>query len=400
MTSYSRGFAPEWIWLDYYQFPDFEITFIGQDSHHFQTPVFPDSHFWLGSEKGRILNINKAGQKVRDYPNASPSQSAINGIAFSCGRLAISTPEEVSIYSLPDMDRIKPGVILPLGAHGVTIAPSSGHFVLPAGRSGLILISPDADTKTAVPFLEPCKPIRVFYKVIALQSPIPNPETNQRLDFLVCACRGGGLGIMEYSPHQEGKETYNMQVSSLVVEGESSSEVDVVDVCHVGSDASQSCAVVALGRDGSLFLIPDLTRIANLPPKKMKFQTIQGSAYSVYSIQGHLFVLTSKGIYGLINLGQRVLEMAATGEDPKGDIGVPEPFETPIFVMEHKEMVDAGIVDNHWLMVILLDGLLQIDVAELAKNVPEQFRATPERAQVLSLLRDFKTVALPPIAVA
>jgi hypothetical protein len=178
-----------------------------------------------------------------------------------------------------------------------------------------------------------------FYRVLALQG-------RDGSDLLVCACRQGGIGITEV---KWGQETYTMRVATF-------KGLDVVDVCAVASDP-ESSAVAALGRDGTLILTRDA--LHDEKPKTIKFKAVQGTAYRLLSNGKHLFVLTSRGLYVLTELASRLAAGLPPGE-----------FTTQILVVP-MEAVDAGPVDDRWLLVITPDEVLKLDVNVIEQDTPE-----------------------------
>jgi hypothetical protein len=165
-------------------------------------------------------------------------------------------------------------------------------------------------------------------------------------DLLLCAARHGGIGIVEV---RWGDVNYSMRTAV-------SSEVDAVDVCFVGGEP-EAPAVAAVGRDGSLFLVRDV--LHDKKPVKMKFDTVRGRVYRILSTRGHLFLLTSIGLYGLMNLGNRLMQGLPAGK-----------FTTPIFVVP-LEAVDASLVGARWLPVIMPDEVLRFDLDLIDTNMPE-----------------------------
>ena len=114
-------------------------------------------------------------------------------------------------------------------------------------------------------------------------------------DLLIRAARQGGIGIAEV---QWGDNTYEMRTATFP-------ELDAVDVCFVGGEA-ESPALAALGHDGSIILARDM--LHDEKPLTMKFATVKGRAYRLLSTRGHLFLLTDSALYGLMNLGARLMQ--------------------------------------------------------------------------------------------
>jgi hypothetical protein len=179
-----------------------------------------------------------------------------------------------------------------------------------------------------------------FYRVLAL----PGIEGKE---VLVCAARQGGLGVTEV---RWGQEQYLMRTSTF-------GGLDVVDVCDVVG-ATAGPAIAAVSYDGTLLLVRDALHDDN--PLAMKFNIVQGTAYRLLSARGHLFLLTSQGLYALMGLGERLL----SGK-------LKERFTTSIYVAP-MEAVDANLVEDRWLLVVLPDEVLRFDLEKLAASAPER----------------------------
>jgi hypothetical protein len=179
-----------------------------------------------------------------------------------------------------------------------------------------------------------------FYRTLA-RSGIDGRE------LLLCAARRGGIGITEA---RWGQNTFNMRTATFP-------GLDAVDVCFVGG-AVGSPAIAAVGRDGSLILAHDM--LHDKHPVTMKFDTVQGTAYRLLSSGGDLFLLTSRGLYGLMGLGERLILGKLTEE-----------FTTSILVMP-MEAVDATMIGDRWLLVVMPDEVRRFDVRQIANGLLEQ----------------------------
>jgi hypothetical protein len=264
---------------------DFDVTWAGP------APAGPG--FCFGSEDGRLLFTDERGVPVSDPGQGSDSGEAINGVAYSGEWIAVSTRAGVMMGSLrQDKDR-PDNVGLPVGAHGIATSPG-GYFVAPLGRAGVMFVKAGSVASDPVGLLAPDRPGMCFYRVLAL------PGRNG-CDLLVCACRQEGIGITEI---EWGQETCNMRVATFA-------GLDVVDVCAIVSD-TESPAVAALGRDGTLIFTRDALR--DEKPATIKFKAIQGTAYRLLSKGEHIFVLTSRGLYVLTKLAGRLAAGMPQGE--------------------------------------------------------------------------------------
>src|SRR5262249_36964173 len=162
----------------------------------------------------------------------------------------------------------------------------SGYFVAPLGRAGIMMLRAGSGPDDPVGVITSDKEGLYFYRVLTMAG-------RQGQDLLACAARKGGIGITEI---RWGQNTYNIELATFA-------GLDVVDVCAVNADPG-SPAIAALGRDGTLILVRDA--LHDNAPLSLKFDTVQGTAYRLLSAGGHLFLLTSRGLYGLMKLGERL----------------------------------------------------------------------------------------------
>jgi hypothetical protein len=309
-----------------YHFPDFEVSWAGN---------YPWKRgFCFGSEDGRLLFSKQDGQgELGPSGIQAPSHEAINGVAFLEDSIAISTRSDVSFVTPPQNGR--KGFLSgePRGAHGI-IATKSGYFVAPLGRSGLLLVKPEAGPQQPVATCGESLDFD-FYRVISI--PVQNSE------LLVCALRKGGVAALPVLANGDKRP-----ISSITFPG-----LDVVDVCPLG-EGLNTPAAAALGKNSGLILFRDAFSDRN--PVTFAFDDIRGTAYRVFCDHGNLFVLTSKALYVLARLAQRFLD----GEDVAHQ---PTPVRTlPL------EAVDANLAGDHWLLVVLPDRVLRIDLEQLVSQ--------------------------------
>jgi hypothetical protein len=285
---------------------------------------------------------NEAGDLLSEPLKLSPSGEAINGIACSGFSLAVSTRREIMLrtWTAATPDRWAVAGV-PHGARGITAVPS-GCCVAPLGRSGVMILQPTAQPDQPVGVITSDKERMYFYRVIAL----PGRDGQ---DLLVCAMRQGGIGITEVL---WGQATYNLRVATFP-------GLDLVDVCAVGGPP-EAPAVAGVGRDGSLFLVRDALRDKN--PVTMRFDTVQGTAYRILSARGHIFVLTSRGLFGLMNLGAILVQGLPSGK-----------FVTPVRVIP-MEAVDANMVGDRWMLIVMADEVLKFDVSLIEGDIPQGLR--------------------------
>ncbi len=302
--------------------PDFDVTWAG--GHPFR------DGFCFGSDSGKLLFTDESG-KVLDGPRkASASGEAINGLAGSGGWLAVTTRAEVNFFGpARSSDGRAEGVVFPGGAHGVVTAPS-GYFVAALGHSGILFVKPGSGAEDPITISNADKEGLSFYRVIALAG-------EQGEDLIVCAGRRGGIGVSSFRPDWEEHKLSNVTFDDL----------DIVDVCPIGSE-QHPLAVAALANDGTIVLIRDV--LHDRKPETRRFRVVEGIAYRVLSARGHIFLLTSNGLYALGKRAERFLNGTQVGNYVTQVL--PFPMET----------VDANLVRDQWLLVVATDELYKFNV--------------------------------------
>jgi hypothetical protein len=294
--------------------------------------------FCLGSEDGRLLFTDEAGIPIGPPVQVADSGEAINGVAASGKWIAVSTRQEVIVEVITPSTKEEEGAtVLPYGAHGVGVAPG-GFFVAPLGCMGIMMFKPGPRPSDPVGSLRMSGEGMYFYRVLALAG------TGDK-DTVITACRKGGVGSMEF---RWGEPKCNLRTSTF-------KGLDVVDVCVVPSYPA-SPTVVGVGLDGTLVFFRDA--LHDQKPVTMKFDTVQGTAYRLLNNGNHLFLLTSQGLYALMNLVGQLREGRTK-----------EKTATSILAMP-MEAVDANLVAGRWLLVITPDEVLKLDVELIEQSKP------------------------------
>jgi hypothetical protein len=294
--------------------------------------------FSFGSDDGKVVFTNEAGTPLREM-NGSPSGEAINGVASFGNSIAVSSRQEVTLRTwTPDDPRRLSVSLVPYGAHGICASPG-GYYLAPLGTTGIMMMRADADPGDPVGVMTTDKENMYFYRVLARGG-------RDGKELLICAARHGGIGITEV---RWGESNYNMRTATFP-------ELDAVDVCFVG-EGSGSSAMAAVSRDGLLILTHDMLR--DEKPVTMRLQNIKGRAYRLLSARGHLFLLTSSALYGLMNLGKRLLEGPPLGK-----------FIIPKLVIQ-MDAVDASLIDDRWLMIVMPDDVRRYDLDLIHASIPE-----------------------------
>ncbi len=297
----------------------------------------------FGSEDGRLIFADRNGKKLGDtVRSVSESQEAVNGYANIANCHAIGTRSELTlIWNLFNEGPIGQSHI-EHGVHGV-VATANNMFVAPAGRSGLMFIKPSrGDTEQTVLISnDPDKTLN-FYGATALLN--ENKE-----DVIVNAMRAGGIAAGILSP----------DLGSHRVQRIFPKDIDIVDVCSLGS----SLAVAALGKDGTILVFRDI--LTDREPHQTRFRTVEGVAYRIVHARGHLFVLTSKGLYVLANLASRIL----AGRLQKHDITQVLPLAM--------SAVDMTVHVNQNIYIVTDEtAVLRLKLSEVERSIPIEGKPT------------------------
>jgi hypothetical protein len=304
--------------------PNFDVSWVGATG--------AKDGICFGSETGKITFQNP-GDKSYSINNAIRTNEAVNGVAFFEHWIMVSSRNQVVLWTLPtDGSETLTGTPFPIGSHGV-VASSSGHFVAPLGRSGLLFCRPRDGNEQSVDIRASCSNELNHYRVISVQA-----ESGQ--EFIVCVLRRNGIGVMEF----KGPDQRNAMTTATF------GDLDVVDVCKTGSEAG-STAYAAVGRDGTLILFPDVR--FDREPITVKYKVIEGTVYRLLYARGYLFVLTSKALYAIANL-----------VDDANGVATGSPV-TPILTLP-MEAVDANIVGEKRLCIVLPDKVVRLDIEQLS----------------------------------
>jgi hypothetical protein len=321
--------------------------------------------FCLGAEDG-LLQLFENDRPVGPAIQASASSEAINSVAGIGKWLAVSTRREMNFIHFVNFESMNgkmPRFRTPFGAHHVGVT-NSGYFVATLGRAGLFFADmAKDDLLITTPGSDFCA-----YRLLI----IPEIDGN---DVIVCAGRSGGIAFGAWHPSQSQTKMQTMSFAGF----------DAIDVCSIGS-AENPRAIAALGRDGSLVLFRD---ILNDPkPGTLKYATLSGTAYRAVCCRGHLFVLTSDGLYGLWNLAENFVHRDSSPD-----------WETQILVMPIQS-IDINVVAANRILVVELENVIQINVDAIVEESSVGNRL-PVIPQILkpdwtnrSMLQTSKEVAL------
>jgi hypothetical protein len=310
------------------KFSDFEVSYIGEGPER--------DLLWFGSDDGRLIMTSLDAEIYQGPLQASESRESINGVAANPQHVAVSTRNEVSIFTVhPSGPHKTQRAIVPAGAHEV-IASQSGWFVAPLGMRGALLVAPEEGAIQRVKISRARDHDFYFYRVAAV-SPLQGPEV------LVFANRRGGIASMAVPGQDQPRRLYWTTFPGL----------DVVDVCPLGGSQAAPAAC-AVGKDGTVVMFRDV--VQDRQPAAVRFDCVRGAAYRVFTARGHVFLLTSAGMYVFYTLASRFL----AGERVE---------EARTAVREFPaEAVDASIVFDRYLLIVMPDEVLRFDLDLLSEE--------------------------------
>jgi hypothetical protein len=289
----------------------------------------------FGTESGKVIYFPdiERGQRT-ELKLATPSE-AINGVAFWRDFLGVSTRSEVSLYKLSSSgDEIEFVTGAPRGAHGILATPK-GRFLSPLGPDGMLCIDADRFSQTG-PWIDHARQaVLNYYKLIYL-------DHSGDDEILACAARMDGLLRIPLNKDQaEGR-----------VVGFTSPDIDLVDICPLAS-SEWPFAVSGLSLDRSLIFVRNI--LDDVEPRRLRFEEMLGTPYSILSAQGHLFVLTSDELVILPDLASRFLN------------------EEPMDRLVHGrhslvQAVEAYVAGGKELLIVTDDGVTVLEIARLVSS--------------------------------
>jgi hypothetical protein len=285
----------------------------------------------LGSTDGKLLLTDEQGRLSDPIP-AIDSQEAINGIARAGDWLGVSTREDVTFHPLQGQGY----ATAPYGAHDIATT-ADGYFIAPLGRNGIMAVPTPVDREARLKAYSADEVDLYAYRLTILGSQIG-------AQVIACATRHGGIAAGEFAAE---KQTMGLRIATHP-------GFDAVDICPL-EPGTQSRAVAALGRDGTMFFFHDV--LDNKKPIMMKFQRVHGVAYRILSAHGDIYLLTSKGLFVLGQLAARFLRKELTSE-----------INTPVRTSP-LEAVDANLVDSRWLVVVMPSMVAKYDLEMIHQQV-------------------------------
>jgi hypothetical protein len=326
------------------EYPNRTITWAGSG--------FARDRILFGSEDGRLFEAGPEGP----VPNAlwfkaTKESESVNGVALTtrddAAYLAVSTRAEIVFHRLDKKGMISGSDSFDFGAHDV-LATNRGGFLAPLGPGGAASFDPDSNQSMVIRGIE-TEPqnkhgIPYIYKIVSLG------VSSNCQEIFAAACRGEGLGWI-YLPPVGAPRLFRLTQTKQ-------RKVDYVDVCSMNSPSHRH-ALIALGRDSSLRF--NLSPLSSDTYKVLDCSALDGTPYKVLAAQGHVFLLTSQGLYILPDQVDRILHGEAVG----GAIAARH-LSVDAF--------DFDIALGEWLLILEPRRVMAIPLVQLFKDVEIQHR--------------------------
>jgi hypothetical protein len=188
------------------------------------------------------------------------------------------------------------------------------------GIEGLYCFDGEQDPQGQGWIERPAEGVRNYYKVVYLGE-------CEGKEIFGCATRADGLSRIQFD------EANTNRILSLAAPS-----VDLIDATSLRSTECPF-AVAGLSLDCSLVLVRDILSLDEQDPRRLRFDGLRGTPYSVLSAQGHILLLTSAELVILPDLASRFLD------GDRLDRAV-HTYHTPV------EAVEAFIASDRYLMVI------------------------------------------------
>lgn len=201
---------------------------------------------------------------------------SINDVAFLGDSLAASSRLEIAIAKRLNKPNAYDITRYPIGSFGAAASQFAG-FLFPIGDEGVLCISnqESKDIRRNYPVLTDADPN--CYRLIRLH------QDSTKEVFAIASRDAGIFGL-----------TINRNNNTIEWKYQKLANKDIVDICPF-SDSEHPFAVACLSRDGYIFTKDNVLEPGGIVD--IKFDEIEGTAYSIHSSGDNLFVLTDRAIH-------------------------------------------------------------------------------------------------------
>lgn len=297
--------------------------------------------FVYGDEEGWLRFTNVDGPSKSNTPyKIIESDRSINQVAFDeCEGfryLGACTASNIAIHQFTHDGTYLDSETYDWGGHGIYSA-GCGAFLVPRGQYGLSVISLRADRRRIREHLMKPHKFTYFYSMCRIGLMAESKE--------LWACAGRSAGLLAISLDRAAKpEVLHSFNSTKRVH-------DYVGVCSIATK-TMPFAMVSLSRNGEVDFSVDFLK--DRTPLTWHFSHTQGVAYSLAAVGGHLFILTSNGLYSCIDIVARFLR----GELKAG-------VETVTVRHLPLDIIDVAVAYDQWVLVLQHDKIIRIAINDL-----------------------------------
>ena len=315
---------------------------VGRDDISWAGASAGDRGFCFGTEDGAVFWTNFDGvQYGKQLHNATLDNydEAINGVAFNLGETAVTSRSGSAVWKNADSksDKRKGGRV-GVGSHGV-VAAHNGAFFLPLNIGGLMSIHKDGPSHFST-FVSGSEAMDLnVYRIVSL-------ATTFGRQVVGLAARHGGLAMGYYKPGDM------LDLRTLELPG-----ADFIDICPIDNPEYPSAAY-ALTRDNHILALDDVLNSAK--PVPLRYGSMVGVAYRILSAGDFVFVLTSMALHVI----HKLVDFSS------GAFRVNRRTSNTSFPLD---AIDMNLVGNRWLMVLMADRVLRLDLNELARDLASEF---------------------------
>jgi hypothetical protein len=308
--------------------------------------------FLFGTDNGLILEcgINGSLENMHSV-RLGQDEESINAVAFCVDEnalhLAATTRTDIILNSFFVSPPRRAVWHAGFGAHGIK-RTHTHWFIAPAGPSGVVAVKSDSGEVVDDRNFPPIEHAQYFYDYATL-----GIDQESGLEVSVFACRRDGLAFFYVEPDVVLKPIRFSKVGTRII--------DFISVSSIGNSVDP-LAWMGLGKGKTLHFMRNPLRIEAIDTLELSF--VPGIPYKVLRYGPHAFLLTSKGVCIVLDVVRQYHHgELKSGKRPVRFIGM--------------EAIDINIAFNKWLLVVLPNGIIRMDLAAVLPGVdiPDAIKA-------------------------
>ncbi len=295
----------------------------------------------FGDEDGRLRYSGLEWPlKVGEPFTVITSDRPINQVAFNTFSghrlLAACTASNIAIRRVGEDGDFIDSTVFEVGGHGV-YPTRWGGFLIPLGPGGLAAFYPNSDGGISQNVLKHKMPFPYYYSMCRIGL------TPDGKELWACAGRSGGLLAVTLDEKSVPQVVRSFQSVKR--------PKDYVSVWAIGNEL-MPFATISLSRDRQVDFSENL--VEDRTPLTWHAPQIQGVGYSLFATGGHLFILTSTGIYVGIDIVNMFLAR-------KLKSGITKVRYLPV------EAIDFAVLYGRWIIVLQHNMLMMLEIARIAE---------------------------------